>query len=336
MSDPYLDFVRNFSKKAGGVLGQLNFTNRAREIAGQPLLPQPAQQALETIGINPTNADLMLAGVESLPGIGDVSDMMDIKEGYQNDNYLQMGGGMLGAIPMFGGALKAAVPAVAAGIGGLATMHRLAGDQVSDMARMYPNQGGMVKAYHGTPKELYDNSQQSWSLAKKAGADDFKKSISDLRSDRWNAQQTVNVTPLNNRLYDYKAEKQGLTPYEAKSLDDINSSFWNKNELNEIKKEASMGMDGSVGFAKKKANLKAATRQLKKQGWEIKHTSKNNNRVSTYYAIKDGRTIRLSDHDLPDTPQRQHNRSMGLTGSWDEEILIDSKTDLNSLLKEIK
>lgn len=47
--------------------------------------------------------------------------------------------------------------------------------------------------------------------------------------------------------------------------------------------------------------------------------------------------VRLSDHDLPDTPERMHRRDyLGEQPSWNAEIVVSSSDDIDSLEEELK
>ena len=86
----------------------------------------------------------------------------------------------------------------------------------------------------------------------------------------------------------------------------------------------------------KRANLKGLVRKFKKEGWEVDHVSREQGRVSSYYVKKDGNMIRISGHELPMTPQREYDRSRGLTGIWDDEIIVSSDTNIDDVYAETK
>lgn len=58
---------------------------------------------------------------------------------------------------------------------------------------------------------------------------------------------------------------------------------------------------------------------------------------TSVYANVNGKVIRISDHELPMTPERMHNRSLGLSGKWDKEFVLDDwrGLEMDSLLSEI-
>ena len=84
--------------------------------------------------------------------------------------------------------------------------------------------------------------------------------------------------------------------------------------------------------------ISALERHFKKNKIPLEKISKSkNDSAKSIYPNIDGKVIRISDHELPETEQRLHNRKQGLTGKWDKEIIVDDwqNMDLNDYLKEI-
>lgn len=73
---------------------------------------------------------------------------------------------------------------------------------------------------------------------------------------------------------------------------------------------------------------------LKKDGWKPYHSSgKRVASSSSYYTNPKGETLRLSNHQLPDTPERVYNTEQGLRKGWDYEYVIDNPyTEMNYYL----
>lgn len=71
-----------------------------------------------------------------------------------------------------------------------------------------------------------------------------------------------------------------------------------------------------------KEAMKALKRRLIKCGWDLYHTSKEYGRVSSYYFERRNRTLRLSTHELPNTPERQYYINTNQRRGWDQEIII--------------
>lgn len=76
--------------------------------------------------------------------------------------------------------------------------------------------------------------------------------------------------------------------------------------------------------------------ELQRLGVPIQHQS-NIGGGNSIYANINGSTVRISDHDLPLTPERMHNQSLGLTGKWDKSVLVDdwNNKTLSDYLAEI-
>jgi len=72
------------------------------------------------------------------------------------------------------------------------------------------------------------------------------------------------------------------------------------------------------------ATVEAIAREAKKRGLEVYYTSKGQKgrAGSRYIELPDGGKVRLSDHELPDTAQRQYTRSQGI-GNFADEIIVD-------------
>ena len=74
-----------------------------------------------------------------------------------------------------------------------------------------------------------------------------------------------------------------------------------------------------------RANMAAGPRLLKKQGWTVRHASKDKSRKasSRYLVSPDGTyQVRLSDHELPDTPAREYSRAQFGGPNWDDEVVL--------------
>ena len=145
---------------------------------------------------------------------------------------------------------------------------------------------------------------------------------------------------LYMQLKEYRAKKAALEPSPQQKIDRYLSapiaSFWRKDFLKKIQAEApGRNMDSEA----KLATLEAIVRAAKKRGWIVEHTSSSNSgRVSSrYIEVPGGRSVRISDHYLPMSPQREYQHSQGLTGRWDDEIVVDDwRTEsLDSYLNRI-
>jgi hypothetical protein len=86
------------------------------------------------------------------------------------------------------------------------------------------------------------------------------------------------------------------------------------------------------------ATVEAIAREAKKRGLEVYYTSKGQKgrAGSRYIELPDGGKVRVSDHELPDTAQRQYTRSQGIGNFADEIIVSDWETSsVDDYLKRI-
>lgn len=68
---------------------------------------------------------------------------------------------------------------------------------------------------------------------------------------------------------------------------------------------------------------------LKKGRWTRYHKSgKRVGESSSYWENAEGETLRLSNHELPDTAKRRYERDTGLTSGWDYEYVVDDNRTL--------
>jgi len=84
--------------------------------------------------------------------------------------------------------------------------------------------------------------------------------------------------------------------------------------------------------------VSALERHFKKNKVPLEKISKSKNDSSkSIYPNINGKVIRISDHELPETEQRLHNRRLGLTGKWHKEIVVNDwkEKKLSDYLKEI-
>lgn len=87
-----------------------------------------------------------------------------------------------------------------------------------------------------------------------------------------------------------------------------------------------------------KQAVNAIQRALKSAGITIEKTSASNDGKSKSIYVKVGNEIvRVSDHELPATPLRQHNRATGFAGKWNREVIISDwqSTGMDEYLQEI-
>jgi hypothetical protein len=73
---------------------------------------------------------------------------------------------------------------------------------------------------------------------------------------------------------------------------------------------------------------------IRRLGGSRYHKSGKDVSGSVYYKLPNGDSIRLSDHELPETETRKHNRSIGIGGDW-IEFVLDNPKPFSELKTEI-
>ena len=115
--------------------------------------------------------------------------------------------------------------------------------------------------------------------------------------------------------------------------------LWNKGFADDVMKWSANPW--SIHYAKdavNKANLEAVPRHLKKEGWKTRYASGGGSRrkSSRYLVSPDGKfEVRLSDHSLPDTPQRQYSQET-FGARWDTEVILTGREGPREVITEIK
>lgn len=69
--------------------------------------------------------------------------------------------------------------------------------------------------------------------------------------------------------------------------------------------------------------LKRLPAAVSRQGWRVAHRSRR--RSISLYLRKGETVVRISDHDVPMTDEREYNRAAGHGPQWTDEILLEPK-----------
>lgn len=99
------------------------------------------------------------------------------------------------------------------------------------------------------------------------------------------------------------------------------SRYWSASDLDKVRKEAqyeSRGIGGDVAAAAARATIAAMVRRMVKRGWTLRHTSRDGGRATSRYLRKGDFEVRLSDHRVPETAEREYR---GPARWWDFEEL---------------
>lgn len=137
-----------------------------------------------------------------------------------------------------------------------------------------------------------------------------------------------------------EAERNADKVLAQKFIDSIPSSGMGKSFTPEqVQSIASYRLSGDrIGALSegKTQSVEAILNELQNRGVQIQHVSRKDGGLSVYAQVN-GKTVRISDHELPMTMQRLSDRESGLLGKWDSEIVpVDWKSKgIEDYLKEI-
>ena len=158
------------------------------------------------------------------------------------------------------------------------------------------------------------------------------KGVQDARAaNRPGFDGLLNATWKRQRqVQDIKADR-----HADKLLAQDTAGMWNKASRDEIARAAKSQGIFNVNDALSRATLEAVPRALKKQGWKLRHSSGKWRKDSRYVVSPDGKyEVRLSNHYLPDTPQREYSRTQS-SPRWDDEYVISGNEDPAAVVDEI-
>ncbi len=192
-------------------------------------------------------------------------------------------------------------------------------------------------AENGTsvPKKMAERMRKSDVF--EGSSSDITDTLKDIRGkQKIRSESRVlpgNADPLivAKRTRPYRAKKIAV----EKDTNDMSGGLWGKKFLDDV--ITSKGIEHNVEGAVNRANMEAVPRALKKEGWTIRHGSVSGGRKSSRYVVSpDGKfEVRLSDHYLPDTPQRAYSQSQYGT-RWNDEIVLSGAERPQEIISEIK
>ena len=192
--------------------------------------------------------------------------------------------------------------------------------------------GGKTKHYKEAAEDLglLLTDEEASALRKEA------QRIERLRYDREMGQRKIDplatgAAGLKSRLADkkrteaYQAKRDAENARIAAKVAEVDAlvdqKLWRKDFGEKVKRGVELDY---LGKEAARANLEAIPRLLKKEGWTVRHASKSGGRASSRYLVSpDGEfEVRVSDHDLPMTPQREYSQSL-LGTRWSDELIVD-------------
>jgi hypothetical protein len=174
---------------------------------------------------------------------------------------------------------------------------------------------------------------------------DLRRSRPDLLAIRkpGHAQKSLALSKrLDVQRAQEEAAKEANRALGTTLLELDPGGLWNAKFADDVEQSARMLIDYSSDYGALRsvalANMEAVPRALKKKGWTVRHASKSagGRKGSRYVVSPDGTfEVRLSDHPLPDTPQRQHNQDTFGT-RWSEEIVLTGRESPQQIIDDIE
>jgi len=200
-----------------------------------------------------------------------------------------------------------------------------------------------------TPKSIWDLVEIKDQKTIEALPDQLKSQRKDLKTQIQQKQRLRKNTKIDvkeTEVQKYLDFKNTLDDFKQSSLPVIKEwspsqrkDFSSKlNKLEDSKNAVKvLVFSGNKNYTASKNNMLSAKRQLEKKGWFVTHISRDSNTTSSIYLLnpKTRKKVRLSTHELPNTPERQHNRSLGLTGEWEDDIVFSPWTRASEQIKDL-
>lgn len=152
-----------------------------------------------------------------------------------------------------------------------------------------------------------------------------QQAIKDLKEEQREAEEKLSqyrdqIKNIENPyLVRYKEELLCLSQAQGSAISATHKSAIQE-MINSIK-------NGSFDYRKYPGLWYTGAKQyvsniIKRLGGKRYHKSGKSVSGSVYYNLPNRDSVRLTDHELPDTEQRRHNNSVGIGGDWIEVILV--------------
>lgn len=182
-----------------------------------------------------------------------------------------------------------------------------------------------------------ESDQQKKELAAKE-AERLAKMTPEQRKKEDEKRQ-MEAARVDRHMKDMKAERD----YANRRVASVYSSAFSKNftpeEIASIQSYYTSGDRHGAQAEGRKAAVDAIERHLRASGIEIDHVSESmGGKSKSLYVKVGGDIVRVSDHELPMTPERQTNREHGRTGRWSREVIVTDwqSTPLSQYVADIK
>lgn len=157
---------------------------------------------------------------------------------------------------------------------------------------------------------------------------------------KWAAEKKARESAQASNSEKERQENKAIMQRAISSLHETPiAKSLNKEQISSIVGYYESGDKSGANAEGRNQVINAIEEEAKKRGLTIEKVSKSQGGKSKSLYIRDGdKLIRVSDHELPMTAEREHNRANGLTGKWDKEIIVTDwrNTPLDHYFKEMK
>jgi hypothetical protein len=185
-------------------------------------------------------------------------------------------------------------------------------------------------------KEMADTILSSNSKKRKRWSPDGEKKaayedIRDLRAERYASRAGGDPLEIASFTRPRRLEHMKNEMVAKATIDPL----WNKRFADDVHRD--ILFDGDAQRSINRANMEAVPRLLKKEGWSVRHGSvgKSGRKSSRYMVSPDGTfEVRLSDHYLPETAQRQFNQAAYGT-RWNDEIVLQGDESTSDVMDQV-
>lgn len=303
----------------------INGLRRLKDIEGQKLSSADwwkSQFSLDT----PEDQDAVDVGndiaIGFTPGLGTLQAGRDFERLRREGSKLGMGLSALGIIPFVGGITKLVK---GAGVGA-----RFNANTMQQLAEGLRRGRNSKKLSNEIIKSGEVDAQYSDALKSTAAAIKGKITSRQLASRGRDALSFGVMDKLKNKLN----KERTVTNYMNVPI----SESWSKPNIENVRSYA--GIDkGMADEAARRATVEAIVRELRKTGSKVVHTSKFKKLASSrYLQTPSGRFVRISDHEIPQTAQRDYMSAVhGGASKYDVDLIVDDWRDktLEDYLNEI-
>ena len=311
-----------------------------------------SQVSLDT----PKNQDAVDVGndiaVGFTPGLGTLQAGRDFERSRREGSKLGMGLSALGMLPLAGGIIKSVKGAANASKNADVVGHLVTELRNVNLPATALEETGVVAKFDA-------NTMQQLAEGLRRGRNSEKLSNEIIKSGDVAAQDREalknEAAAIKEKIMSRQLARPGRDALSFGVMDKLKSKLnkertvtsymnvpisesWSKPNIENVRSYA--GIDtGMADEAARRATVEAIVRELRKTGSKVVHTSKAGKLASSrYLQTPTGRVVRISDHEIPQTAQRDYMSAVhGGASKYDVDLIVDdwrNKT-LKDYLNEI-